>query len=69
MISKTISTFTFQGNSKSDVSIIFNALGKEPSVFVYIMMSKIDLMKENNVIHINVNSPEEILFACTISIN
>ena len=69
MISRSISTFTFQGDSKSNFSIILNALEKEPSAFVYIMRSKIDLMSENNVTHIDVNSAEEILFTCTISIN
>ena len=69
MISRSISTFTFQGDSKSNFSVIFNALEKEPSVFVCIMRSKIDLMSENNVMHIHVNSAEEILFTCTISIN
>ena len=69
MISRSISTFTFQGDSKSNFSIIFNALEKEPTVCVYITRSKIDLMSENNVIKIHVNSAEEILFTCTISIN
>ena len=69
MISRSISTFTFQDDSKSNFSIIFNALEKEPTVIVYVMRSKIDLMSENNVIHINVNSSEEILFTCTISMN
>ena len=68
-ISRSISTFTFQGDSKSNFSTIFNALEKESTVFVYIMRSKIDLMSENNVIHIHVNSAEEILFTCTTSIN
>ena len=69
MISRSISTFTFQGDSRSNFSIIFNALEKEPTVFVYVMRSKIDLMSENNVKHIHLNSAEEILFTCAISIN
>ena len=68
MISRSISKFTFQGDSKSNFSIIFNALEKESSVFVYIIRSKIDLMSEN-IIRIHVNSAEEILSTCTISIN
>ena len=69
VISRSISTFTFQSDSKFNFSIIFNALEKEPTVICVHHEVKIDLTSENNVIHVHANSAEEILFTCRISID